>query len=59
MHRLKRKNSMAITKKAKSPKPGARKPHARDWRDAIRLHLSKVPEVDAVFVSIGESTLHA
>lgn len=49
---------MAITKKAKSRKSGPKKQRAEDWRDAIRRHLSKVPEVDAVFVGIGESTIH-
>ena len=41
---------MAITKKAK--------PHAESWREAIRVHLSKVPEVDAVFVSVEDKTIH-
>jgi hypothetical protein len=50
---------MAITKKAKPRKPSRpKKLGAKDWRDALRLHLSKVPEVDAVFVRIGESTIH-
>jgi hypothetical protein len=49
---------MAITKKAKSRKPGAKKLDPKDWRGALRRHLSKVPEVDAVYVSTASATVH-
>jgi hypothetical protein len=49
-----------IVKKPKKPtratKPRARQP--KDWRDAIRTHLSKVPPVDAVYVSTASATVH-
>lgn len=49
-----------IVKKTKNPRKTAkpkRSPPA-DWRDAIRLHLAKVPEVDAVYVSTASATVH-
>jgi hypothetical protein len=30
----------------------------KTWQAAIGLHLAKVPEVDAVFVSTGKGTIH-
>jgi hypothetical protein len=30
----------------------------KDWRDAIRLHLAKVPEVDAVFACQENGVIH-
>ncbi len=44
------------TKPRKSSKP--KKPRAKDWRNAIRLHLAKVPAVDAVFVNTASGTVH-
>ena len=44
------------TKPRKSSKP--KTPRASDWRDAIRRHLAKVPEVDAVYVSTASATVH-
>jgi hypothetical protein len=49
---------MAITKKARPRNRGPKKPLAKDWRDALRRHLSKVPEVDAVYVSTASATVH-
>ena len=48
-----------VAKKPKPRKP-AKKVSARpkDWRDAIRLHLSKAPGVDAVFVNTVSETIH-
>ena len=50
---------MAITKTA-SPRKAARpkKPRGKDWRDALRRHLAKAPEVDAVYVSTASATIH-
>ena len=31
---------------------------SKDWRDALRLHLAKVPEVDAVYVNTASATVH-
>jgi hypothetical protein len=48
---------MPATKKpAKPRKP--KKRVAKDWRAALRRHLSKVPEVDAVFVNTASGTVH-
>ena len=44
------------TKPRKAPKPKTQS--AKNWRDAIRLHLAKVPAVDAVFVSPAGDTIH-
>ena len=44
-----------VAKKSKSKKPAAR---PKDWRDALRLHLAKVPTVDAVFVNTASDTVH-
>ena len=49
---------MAVTKKAKPRKSRPRTPETKDWRAAIRRHLSKVPEVDAVYVTIEDGTVH-
>jgi hypothetical protein len=44
--------------------PQARKPSARaavrpkDWREALRAHLAKVPEVDGVFMSAEKNVIH-
>lgn len=48
-----------VAKQNKAKKP-SRKASARpkDWRDAIRLYLSKVPTVDAVFVNTANGTVH-
>jgi hypothetical protein len=50
---------MTVAKKSK-PKRAPKKTAAKlkDWRDAIRLHLSMVPSVDAVFVCGGRGTIH-
>ncbi len=47
---------MAITKKAKPKKRVSA--HPNTWRDAVRMYLSKVPTVDAVFVKEGNETVH-
>lgn len=49
-----------IVKKTKNPRKTARPKRSwpKDWRDAIRLHLSKVPQVDAVYVSTASATIH-
>ena len=50
---------MIVKKKAKAAnasKPKASR--AKDWRDAIRLHLAKAPGVDAVYVSTASETIH-
>ncbi len=47
---------MIVKKKTKSAKP--KKPRVKDWRDALRRHLSKVPAVDAVFVNTATDTVH-
>jgi hypothetical protein len=48
-----------LAKKSKPRKPPTSKPtRAKDWRDAIRLHLAKVPTVDAVFVNTASDTVH-
>ncbi len=50
---------MIVKKKAKPRKSSkTRTPHAKDWRDAIRRHLSKVPGVDAVYVNTASSSIH-
>lgn len=50
---------MAATKKAKLRQAkNLRRKRGRDWREALREHLSKVPGVDAVSVEIGERTIH-
>ena len=48
-----------VAKKSK-PKRPAKKASARpkDWRDAIRFHLAKVPEVDAVYVLMDGNNVH-
>ena len=50
---------MTVAKKSKPKKP-AKKALAvpKDWREAIRLHLAKVPTVDAVFVNTASDTIH-
>jgi hypothetical protein len=48
-----------IAKKAKPKKAPKTIPVRRkDWRDAIRLYLAKVPQVDAVFVNTASDTIH-
>jgi hypothetical protein len=48
-----------VAKKAKPKKAPKTIPARRkDWRDAIRLHLAKVPQVDAVYVSTASATIH-
>jgi DNA-binding Lrp family transcriptional regulator len=50
---------MAITKTPKTRNQGRpTKSPAKDWREAVRRHLSKVPEVDAVYVSTASATVH-
>ena len=44
------------TKPGRSSKP--KTPRVKDWREAIRLHLAKVPTVDAVFVNTASDTIH-
>jgi hypothetical protein len=44
------------TKPAKALK--AKKPRTKNWQEAIRLHLAKVPEVDAVFVNREKQAVH-
>src|ERR1700722_5296003 len=49
---------MAVTRKTKSKKASTVKPaRPETWRDAIRLHLSKAPAVDAVFVNTQSDTV--
>lgn len=43
------------TKPRKSSKPPT--PPAKDWRDALRVHLAKAPGVDAVFVNTVSDTI--
>jgi hypothetical protein len=51
--------AMIVKKKSKPRKSSkAKKPRATDWREALRRHLSKVPEVDAVFVNKENNTIH-
>jgi hypothetical protein len=45
-----------VKKRAKPRKPSS--PRRKDWRDAIRMHLAKVPEVDAVFACKENGTVH-
>jgi hypothetical protein len=49
-----------IVKKTTPPRKLSkpRTPRTKDWRDAIRLHLAKVPTVDAVFVNDASGTVH-
>ena len=48
-----------VAKKLKPKKPAKKASlRSKDWRDSIRLHLAKVPSVDAVFVSGGRGTIH-
>ncbi len=49
-----------IVKKKKKPATGVKRVRQRpkDWRDAIRLHIAKVPTVDAVFVNSVSETIH-
>lgn len=49
-----------IVKKKTKPRKAAKRPASRpkDWRDAIRMHLAKVPTVDAVFVNDASGTVH-
>jgi hypothetical protein len=50
---------MVVKKTSKPRKASAPKAvRPRDWRDAIRLHLAKVPEVDAVYVSDYGTYVH-
>jgi hypothetical protein len=50
---------MPVAKKPKPKKPSKKTPaHPKTWRDAIRLHLAKVPEVDAVYVSDYGTYVH-
>jgi len=50
---------MIVKKKTKQKKPTKPKaPKAKDWRDAIRVHLAKAPGVDAVFVCAENGTIH-
>lgn len=50
---------MIVKNKKKSSKPSKSTKHrAKDWRDAIRLHLAKAPGVDAVFVNTVSETIH-
>ena len=44
------------TKPRKTSKPRTRR--AKDWREAIRLHLAKTPWVDAVFAATDNGTVH-
>ena len=43
-----------------TPKKAPRRNLARPttWQDAIRIHLGKVPEVEAVFVNSDDNVLH-
>ena len=49
-----------IVKKNKKPSKATkpRTSRAKDWREAIRLHLAKAPWVDAVFVGTENDTVH-
>ena len=46
-----------VVKKASRPRKAATA-RRRTWKDALREHLSKVPEVDAVFVNTASDTIH-
>jgi hypothetical protein len=46
------------TAKRKTLKKQKTRAKPKSWRDAVRLHLSKVPTVDAVFVKEGNETVH-
>lgn len=49
---------MTTLKKAKPRKSRPKASRTKDWREAIRRHLSKVPEVDAVYVNTASATVH-
>lgn len=51
--------SRTLARKTKPKKP-VKKAVARpkDWRDAIRVYLSKAPWVDAVFAATENDTVH-
>src|SRR6266511_477795 len=46
-----------VVKKAAKPRKRAAV-RAKNWREAIRFHLAKVREVDAVYVSTASGTVH-
>jgi hypothetical protein len=49
----------AVAKKSKPKRPSKKATtRSKDWRDALRLHLAKVPTVDAVFVNDASGTVH-
>jgi len=50
---------MTVAKKSK-PKKSSKKQASqpKDWREAVRLHLAKVVEVEAVFARIQDNVLH-
>lgn len=50
---------MVVRKATQPRKPRrAKVTPTMDWREAIRRHLAKVPEVDAVYVSTASATIH-
>ena len=50
---------MAVTRKTKPKKASlANLARPKTWQDALRLHLAKVPEVDAVFVNWEDNVVH-
>ena len=49
---------MIVKKTKNAKKPARAKKKADDWREAIRRHLAKAPEVDAVYVSTASATVH-
>jgi hypothetical protein len=50
---------MVVKKPTKPRKASAAKvTRPKDWRDALRSHLAKVPEVDAVYVNTASATVH-
>jgi hypothetical protein len=50
---------MVVKKSSKPRKVSAGKSAPlKTWRDAVRLHLGKVPEVDAVFACTVNGTVH-
>jgi hypothetical protein len=50
--------AMIVKKPAKTKTIKAKNKKPADWREAIRLHLASVPEIDAVFARIEDDVLH-
>lgn len=50
------KYNMVVKRLTKPTKPKLSRP--KNWREAVRRYLSKVPEIDAVYVSTASRTIH-